>query len=177
MVLIFAMISSGCSEEPIPRRHGPNRNYSYDDLRPRQVTASASWPFRMSGAPCRPVDMGRTSTFRLDRLPQSHEGPRRIPKESRPMVALPLREHRRGGYEPIYRRYSRPSWFGCLCRVSIIRHRCCQYVACRTFQTRRGFVKRCSNPLHQNLIAPPWKNICSREDPRQAHRREPEACT
>jgi hypothetical protein len=42
MMLIFTVILSRCPEEPIPRRHRPNRNHSYDNLCPRQVVASTS---------------------------------------------------------------------------------------------------------------------------------------
>jgi len=41
VMLILTMIPSRCSKEPIPRRHRPNRNHSYDDICPRQVIASA----------------------------------------------------------------------------------------------------------------------------------------
>ena len=78
-MLISTSIDSRCSTEPIPRRHRPNRNHPYDNLFLGQVTTSTSWPLRKPRAPCCPVDMGRAPMRCLGRIPQSQEGPRRIP--------------------------------------------------------------------------------------------------
>ena len=42
MTLISTAIYSRCPKEPIPRRHRPNRDYPYNNLRLRQVIASSS---------------------------------------------------------------------------------------------------------------------------------------
>jgi len=125
MMPIFAITFSRRSKEPVPRRHRLNRNHSYDNICPRQVTAFTSRSFRKSRTPCDPVNVGRTSTCCLDGLPQTHEGPWHLPEESCPMVSLDLRERRRRGHQFIWRwRYPRPSWVGCLYRICILGYHC-----------------------------------------------------